>query len=281
MIEMKQRFTCFIPTMILLVCIIAAKGQNTYLPKGDPGKWNVELTPFLWLPAIGGDVGSVRLSEDYNIPSVDLLSNLKMAFMINGEVSKGKFFAAPYYVYTKLGTEETKWTSGNGAYNITAKPDLKLNILGLNAGGRFRANDLLIFDAFAGFRYTSYQIVGSIEGINQAIPLDEKADFWDPVVGFQMYYYPIPRVPVILKVDVGGFGAGSDLSWTTELNSGYTVSPSFDLLAGFSAYGTNFEKENALGNKIGLNMIMYGFDIGLRYHIPKRVKDPAVFKKVK
>lgn len=267
--------------IIFLLCITALQGQNTYLPKGDADKWNVELTPFLWLPAIGGEVGSVLLSEDYNIPAADLLGNLKMAFMINGEVSKGKFFAAPSYAYTKLGTEEVKWTSENGEYNITAKPDLKLNIVGLNAGGRFRANDLLIFDAYAGFRYTSYQIAGSIDGYTESIPLDEKADFWDPVIGFQMHYFPIPRVPVILKMDVGGFGVGSVLSWTAAINSGYTISPSFDLLAGFSAYGTNFEIENTLGNTIGLNMIMYGLDLGLRYHIPKRLKDKAVFKKAK
>ena len=86
---------------------------------------------------------------------------------------------------------------------------------------------------------------------------------------------------MILKIDVGGFGVGSVFSWTAALNSGYTLSPSFDLLAGFSAYGTVFEKENALGNTIGLNMIMYCFDLGVKYHIPNRVKDKAVFKKVK
>ena len=158
---------------------------------------------------------------------------------------------------------------------------MKMNIIEVISGGRFRVNDYLIFDPFVGFRYTSYHIYGSVQGIADTTSFDEKTDFWDPVLGLQIHYFPHPRVPLILKMDVGGFGVGSVFSWTTSINSGYTISPSFDFLAGFSAYGSNYETENSLGNTIGLNMIMYGFDFGLRYHIPKRNKEKSVFKKVK
>ena len=277
---MKIHYLKALFLILLTACIGYVQGQpNEYYPKGDPDKWNFEITPFLWLPAIGGEVSSARLSEDYNIPAIDLLSNLKMAFMINGEVSKGKFFLAPSYMYTKLGSEEVLWTSTNGEKSIVAIPDLKLNIVEVISGARFRVNDFLIFDPFVGFRYTNYNISASVEGIADTNSFNEKTDFWDPVLGFQMHYYPHPRVPIILKMDVGGFGVGSVFSWSTSINSGYTLSPSFDLLAGISAIGSNYETENALGNTIGLNMIMYGFDLGVKYHIPKRSKDKSVFKK--
>jgi hypothetical protein len=78
--------------------------------------------------------------------------------------------------------------------------------------------------------------------------------FWDPVVG-------------------------TNLSWTASLNSGYTISPAVDLIAGFAVYGSNYESEAHQGNTVGLNMIMYGFDLGARINIPTRGKDPEVFKK--
>lgn len=277
---MNRLFQRIIAYTILICSVLSVQGQtNAYYPKGNPDKWNVELTPFLWLPAISGEVGSVRLSEDYDIPAIDILSNLKMAFMISGEVSKGKFFLATSYTYTKLGSEQAVWTSDNGEKNIVKIPDLKMNILEVIAGGRFRVNDFLIFDPFVGFRYTNYHIYGSVQGITDTTSFDEKTDFWDPVLGLQVHYFPHPRVPIILKLDVGGFGVGTVFSWTTSINSGYTLSPSFDLLAGFAAYGSNYESENKLGNTIGMNMIMYGFDLGIKYHIPSRAKNKSVFKK--
>lgn len=267
---------------LLFVGTNGAKAQtNAYYPKGDPDKWNVEITPFLWLPAISGEVTSPRLSEDYNIPAIDILSDLKMAFMISGEVSKGKFFLASSYMYTKLGTEEVLWSSDESEKNVAVIPDLKMNILEVIAGGRFRVNDFLIFDPFVGFRYTNYHVYGSVQKITDTTSFDEKTDFWDPVLGVQMHYFPHPRVPIIVKLDVGGFGVGTVFSWTAAINSGYTLSPSFDLLAGISSYGSNYESENALGNTVGMNMIMYGFDIGIKYHIPKRQKDKSIFKKAK
>lgn len=277
---MNKYYTVLIGFCFLLINPFGMIGQDTkYFPKGDPSKWNAEISPFLWLPVISGEVGSARLSEDYNIPAIDLLSNLKMAFMISGELSKENFFLAPTYVYTKLGSEEVVWTSDNGEKSIVAIPDLKMNILEVIAGGRFRVNDFLIFDPFAGFRFTSYHIYGSVEGLIDTTTFDEKAEVWDPVIGLQMHYFPHPRVPIIVKLDAGGFGIGSVFSWTTALYSGYTISPSFDLLAGFAAYGSNYETENALGNTIGLNMVMYGFNIGIKYHIPRRMKDKTIFKK--
>jgi len=272
--------------MFLIVLMFSSsavlKGQgSSYQPKGDPDNWNFELTPFVWLPVISGELGSERLSEDFDIPAVDLLSNLKMAFMISADVSKGKFFLSPTYVYTKLGTEEVLFESEEGEKKIAAIPDMKMNIVEVIGGGRFRVDDFFIIDPFVGFRYTNYHIYGSVEGIVDTTSFDEKVDYWDPVLGMQLHCYPHPRIPIIVKADVGGFGVGSKFSWAASLISGYTVSPSIDLLIGFSTLSTNFEKENSLGKTIGLNMIMYGFDLGLRYHIPKRIKDKSVFKKSK
>jgi len=273
---MNNKYFTLATLILLLINTYFVYGQSEeYYPKGDPDEWNVELTPFLWLPAISGELRSEQLSQDFDIPAVDLISNLKMAFMITAEVSKGKFFAAPTWVYTKLGADNVLWSDGENDLEI--KPDMKMNILELIAGARFRVNKYFIIDPFAGFRYSNYNIYGSIEGLNTH-SFDEDVDYWDPVIGVQMSYYPHPRVPIQLKTDIGGFGAGSQFSWTVSINSGYTISPSIDLIAGFAAYGADYEKEIVMNNSIGLDMTMYGFDLGMKYHIPKRNKNKSVFK---
>jgi len=258
--------------------------ESVYYPNGDPEKWNVQLTPFLWLPVISGELESNFISESFNYPAVDILGNLKMAFMINAEVSKGKFFAMPSYVYTKLGTKEVKTIRQDlqgEDINITATPELKMNIVGLIVGMHFPTSEKFIFDPYLGFRYNSFKTSIGIEGIVDTTSVEEKADFWDPVLGFRTLYFPHPRVPTMFKFDVGGFGAGSDLSWTTTLNAGYSISPQIDLIAGFSAYGTNFIGETKVGNTKVLKVFMYGFDMGMKIFLPKRYKDPSIFKKTK
>jgi hypothetical protein len=254
-----------------------AQEEDFYYPKGDPNEWNLELTPFVWLPVISGQIESRQLEEEFDVPVLDLLGNLEMAFMINAEISKGKFFLSTTYVYTKLGAENTLWSSEDGLNEVVIEPHLKMNIFELIAGPRFRINPVFDIDPYAGFRYSNYNLNGSLEG-QSTHSFEQATEFWDPIIGAQFSFYPHPRVPILFKTDIGGFGAGSAFSWTIAVNSGYTISPSIDLLAGFSAYGSNYERDVSQINSIGLDMNMYGIDLGLKYHIPKRKKDSDLFK---
>jgi hypothetical protein len=146
---------------------------------------------------------------------------------------------------------------------------------------RFRLTDTFMLDPIAGFRYTNYHLFGSVEGIMNTSEIDEKVDFWDPVIGFQAHYFPHPRVPIELKSNIGGFGVGSEFTWYAALNSGYAVSPRIDVIAGFAALGNKYETETKSGNTFGLNSVIYGFDMGIRIYLTTRYNDPAVFKKAK
>lgn len=276
----NTKFLISIFSIVFLINVSSLNAQTEeYLPMGDPNEWNIELTPFLWLPAISGDATLNYVSQDFEIPASDLLSNLKMAFMITADVSKGKFFASPTYTYTKLGNDEVIKTIDNGE-DVSIEANFKMTIFELIAGARFRVSEQIVIDPFVGFRYSSYNMYGTVSRIAvDDTSFDDKPDFWDPVVGVQLHYFPAPRVPIKLKADIGGFGAGTEFSWATAINGGYAVSPSIDLMAGFSVYGANYEPEGTTGKDIGLDIVMYGFDMGMVYHIPKRVKDKTIFKK--
>jgi hypothetical protein len=58
----------------------------------------------------------------------------------------------------------------------------------------------------------------------------------------------------------------------------YTISPMFDLFAGFSAYGFHYEETDHNGVTTGLTTTLYGFILGVRMILPKRDKDPDVFR---
>lgn len=271
--------------LILLLTFVFSlyrlQGQELkFDPKGNPEKWNVELTPFLILPWVSGEIQSKTLSQDFGIDPTDFVSSLNSTFMMDIAVSKGKFFGSAGYIYNYNEIEKILWASQNGNQTITAQPKYQRHILQVIGGIRFRSGKFIL-DPYAGFRYTHYRLFGEVEGIANMYELDENEDFWDPVIGIHAHYYPHPRVPIELRTDVGGFGVGSKLTSSAWFNTGYTVSPVVDLLIGFAALSNKYESETAIGNPFGFTSITYGIDIGARFNIPSRVKDPSIFKKDK
>jgi hypothetical protein len=286
---MKTKMISFYKASVNYMFIVVALGLNfhslgqkvKYDPKGNPEKWNFQLTPFFVLPWVDGEVASERLSKEFGIGPSEFISTLNFTFMMSAEVSKGKFFAAPTYLYNYNEVEQVLWTNENEELSITFNPKYQRHIFELIAGMRFRLGNKFMLDPYAGFRYTHYRLFGSIEGIANTNELDEKTDFWDPVLGIKAHYYPHPRVPIEFKADIGGFGVGSKLTWSAWLNSGYTVSPTVDIIAGFGSLSNRYEIENSNGKQRGLESLTYGITMGVRIYLPKRTKDPGVFKKFK
>jgi hypothetical protein len=270
--------------LILIICFPGLAFQSRcqelhFSPKGDPDYWHFSVTPFVLIPYVTGNVQSERLSGEFGIGPSDFINTLKGAFMIDAELAKGRFFISPAYIYTNNEVEQILWTSENGEQIVKVNPALKKNIVELIGGMRYSLAGNFMLDPFAGFRYTGYSLSGSAEGILNTAEIDEKEAFWDPVIGLQAHYYPDRRIPVELKTDIGGFGVGSQLTWSVMLNSGYILSPSVDLIAGFAALSNKYEKKTATGNTFGLTSVTYGFTMGARFYIPKRANDPTVFKK--
>jgi hypothetical protein len=278
---MKKLLFAALLTVFFAHSTFLSAQDSTYYPDGNPGKWNVRLTPFLWMPWISGELESPFISQSFDVPIVDLLSNLKMTFMIDAEVSKGRFFASPNYMYVKVGAEEVIRTSHIGEESAVAKPELTMNIAELMAGMHFPLGNKWILDPYVGVRYNNFNTMISVEGILDTTSVEETGVYWDPVIGFRAQYFPHPRVPLIFKADVGGFGVGSRISGTAGLTSGYTISPQVDFLAGFSVYAADFVGETKTGGESSLKAVFYGFNIGVRIILPKRFKDPSVFKKAK
>lgn len=276
-----KKFSVLFLTSFIFLSFLNLSGQDAkYYPKGDPDQWNVEITPFLWLPSINGEMESSYLSKSFDVSSIDLLGNLQMAFMINAEVSKGKVFATPSYIYARIGTDKVVATSPKGD-EVSVSPTLTMNIAGLNVGIHEVVGEKLIIDPYLGFRYNSIGTELEVNAFQKTTNAEEEAVFTDPLIGLRILYFPHPRVPIMFRTDVGGFGIGSDYSWTAFLDAGYTLSPQVDIIAGFSAYGMKFTGEAKTGNTAEMSMVMYGVNIGVKIMLPRRAQDPEVFKKFK
>lgn len=278
---MKKYLLAALAVVLLTTSGFSATRDTVYHFDGHPEKWNFELTPYLFMPRINGQLESPYLSESFGVSAVDLLSMLKMAFMIDGEISKGRFFVTPNYMYFKMGTESVIRTSHSGEKTAVAKPELQAHIAELMAGMHFTLNPKWSLDPYAGFRYNGFNTTINIEGIRDTTSVEEKGTYWDPVLGFRTQYLATQRLSFMLKADIGGFGVGSRIATSAGLTSSYAISPQVDLLGGFSVYAADFVNESKTSNEVSLAAAFYGFHLGARILFPKRFRDPAIFKKDK
>jgi hypothetical protein len=278
---LKKPFLACLMTLLLASMQNLSGQDTTYYPNGNPDKWTVQLTPFLWMPWINGELESDYLSKSFNVPVTDLLSNLEMAFMIDAEISKDMFFFTPSYMYVKVGAEKVIRTSHIGQMTATAFPELKMNIAELMFGMHVPLNKTWILDPYLGTRFNNFKTTMDIEGIKDTTSIEETSEYWDPVLGIRVQYFPHPRVPISFKADVGGFGVGSRIAATAGLIGGYAISPQIDLLAGFSFYAADFVNDASLGSTRSLSAVFYGFNVGAKIILPKRFRDPSIFKKKK
>ena len=262
----------FLSVTVIVMINFAAIAQ-TYYPQGDPHKWQVEVTPYVWLPWIKGTVGVDGLIKDVegniNATPTDLVNNLKSAFLLKADVIKSDFIGFADYMYLKLESEKKQVQLPRGSY-VYFLPKIKTDVLEIAAGGRVHFNKGMV-DPFFGTRYFS---------LNNSLELSDSAStktgsqaisYWDPMFGARLFYYPKERLMLFLRSDIGGiWGGNAGFSFNAEGKVGYTISPTVDIAGGFRYWSFKYSESSSDGKRIFyMNPSMYGFEISATFMIPR------------
>jgi hypothetical protein len=194
---------------LILLAPLGAFGQTT------ADRWTFSVMPYLWLPSVDGNVNygpppSGGSSAGVSIDADNLLDNLDLAFMLNGEARKGSWLIATDLIYmdfskTDSAVRSVDFNLGPGPINIAAT--------GLNAGTQSSFEAMLwtlvggytavqepraTLDLIGGFRYlgakarTDWQLTATVTGTgplgNTATfartgSVEKSEDIWAAIVG--------------------------------------------------------------------------------------------------
>jgi hypothetical protein len=125
--------------------------------------------------------------------------------------------------------------------------DLDMTMLEFGAGYRikdweFENGQRLGLDLFAGARYWHVEIEtklsitpGLLEVMPSSVTLRGSRDWLDPLIGGRLRWQASEKLALGVRGDVGGFGAGSDFTWSALGLLHYEVSPNVSLFAGYRA----------------------------------------------
>ena len=195
--------------------------------------WHYELDLFAWGSGLSGDVGPASKEYQLHASFADLTEVLDFAAMGHFEVRKEKwgFMADAFYV--NLGH------SVDNRLGLPVKLNLEETILGMAGSYRLYQGPRALFDLTFGARYNEVKT-----GITPTLmpPMDHSISWTDPVIGVKGGVKMSKAWTFGYRADVGGFGAGSRLTWLGVLQFGAQLSQHTSLNFGYISYGVDYEK---------------------------------------
>jgi hypothetical protein len=209
--------------------------------------WSFNLSIYGWATSIDGTISAGGRSADVGIAFKDVLEHLDMTFMAAGELRYKRWGFMGDLIYARLhddiappagivfsSTHEVfKETIGTFALSYRVV-DAKPAFLDLFAGGRVYSF------------YSEIVLRPNLPG-GAGFAANGTATWADPIIGLRGRYYVSRAVFLNGYGDIGGFGAGSELSWQVLGGIGVQAARWCDVQLGYRALG--FEYDGARGKQ--------------------------------
>ncbi|CAB3801277.1 hypothetical protein [Pararobbsia alpina] len=227
-----------------LVCaaLVSSSSWADGLPQiNTDTQWHFALTPYLWLPNVGG---SLRFplpgggEADASTGPYNYLQNLRFAAMLQGEARQGDWSILADAIYLNFGSHSTAVsTKGSSVFQreltSSGETSLKGGLIQLGGGHTIPQLPRASLDAIAGIRYLSVSssldaslqanFGGPGPGLNPQIHASQREEIFDGFVGVRgrasltadgRWYLPF-------YLDVGT--GTSDLTWQAMAGIGYAM----------------------------------------------------------
>ncbi|WP_419175386.1 hypothetical protein [Desulfosediminicola sp.] len=227
-----------IPVAIALLFLV----MPTLCHAGSPDEWQFEVSPYLWAVGKDGRTGvknvrdtGVDLIADVDLSFSDILENLDMALLVNGQAQKGPWGIRMDFVHMTVST---------GTTVNAARAELEVSETAWTTALFYKPERWKYFDVFAGFRLIDANTEIDIIGAMGRSAGTDIGDTWvDPIVGVNFQYPLNEKWGMILRADMGGFGVGSDFTWQGTAAIRYRVSDLIILDLAYRYFEADYEED--------------------------------------
>jgi hypothetical protein len=239
----------------VLVAALPAWGQGPIPPRPSP--WSFELTPYLWLASFSGDLSARDVDVSVDAKARDILRDLDFGAMLAAELRYDRWALLLDTQYIKMSKD------GDPTRGLFSDADVESRTVVLAPALAYRAGwlDHFTLDALAGVR--GWIVENELElkpGLLPGVKVEQEKTWADPIIGLRAGVPLNDKFSFTAYGDVGGFGAGSDLTWQGLVTFNWRFSPQWALRAGYRALGVNFERGG-----FELDVIQHGPVFGISY----------------
>lgn len=214
----------------------------------QPG-WALQVTPYLWATGIKGHISPFRRLPTIGIRQSfsDVADNLDFGGFINLWGRYERFVVSADIMYVS-----TTDTHTFGALpplppplpqipSLSASVDSRQFMATLMGGYRLISMPDFSLDALGGVRGWHIANEVTVRAGNLVGTYDESFGWVDPVLGARAFFRVSDRFSLHAQADIGGFGAGSDLTWSILGTVNYSFSDHFSASAGYKVLDVKYD----------------------------------------
>ena len=250
--------TGVVAVVVALVTLFSAVG---YAQGRSDREWQNNVFLYGLATSISGDTSLGPIEQPVDVSFGDILDNLQMGFMGAYRGNNERFSVTADLIYMALGNSKDT--------GLVRRADLDMLVFDVTAGVRFSP----VVEAFGGLRVTDFST--KIGRMDPLVPLPNQSPtefegsktFYDPIFGARVFV-PLDQKQkwwLQSRGDVGGFGAGMDLTWQAMANVGFKPSEWISIWGGFRALGHDFDDVGEQ-ERFALDVTYYGPELGLGFH---------------
>jgi opacity protein-like surface antigen len=251
--QMKIKFLITCGALLFTFCIQAAGQDATPQASPDP-KWEFTVSPYFFLASLDGTIGAAGQRAEVNARFRDLFRHLDFALMGQVEARKGNWSILGDAMYMSLSGER-----------VTPSPlfsdievEVKETIIEPAVAYRVLKTERGSIDLLGGVRF--WHVKPHLTFQPRILPLvdvEESRNWADPIVGARGTASLSPRVFVLGRFDIGGFGVSSDFTGQAFGGAGFQVKPRIALVGGYRYLRVDYANEGFV-YKAAMSGIMLG-----------------------
>lgn len=255
------KFSAFAAVMAFSATSAAGADQVAATPAGVDGTdWAFQATGYLWATGLKGNISPFRRAPTLHVEQSfsDVMDDLNFGGFLNIWGRYDRFVLSGDMMY--VDTTDSKATGPLPALQIPGLPTFPASaVIGANvdtqefmatlqAGYRVIDADGFSLDALAGARFwhisndvavtASHSLIGSVSATHR-----ESFGWVDPVIGARAFFSLTDKLSVQGQVDIGGFGAGSDLTWSALATVNYIFTDTLSVSAGYKVLDVDYSHD--------------------------------------
>jgi len=221
--------------------------------------WALQVTPYMWAAGLDGHISPFQRGPTVSVDKSfsDVLDDLNLGGFVNiwGRYDRFVLSGDVMYVDTTdshaAGPLPAFQIPGLGVpippgASVKADVDTKEFMATLQGGYRVVDTPEFTLDALGGARFwyisNDITVTASHPAIGSRTASHRESFGWvDPVVGLRAFIPVTEKVSIQAQADIGGFGAGSDLTWSVLATLNYNFSDHLSASAGYKVLDVDYD----------------------------------------
>lgn len=230
--------------IVLLASLMAA-------PAAADDDWRYDLAVYGVGAGLDGTVGIGPVDAEVDLGFSDILENLETGGLVFFRATRGRWAVMVDTIFLGLGAANDR-------------VDVDADQLIFEVDGAYRFTETL--EVFFGLRYVDIDSrIDLRPRIGPEIRADASEGWVDPVVGLRLEVPLAEKWRFHGRLDAGGFGVGTDLSYQLGINLGYRASQRTSVIFGYRLLDFDYDDGEGL-DRFVYDVRISGPQIGVVFH---------------